>query len=149
MVRDATFGDLAAICALMEEMHTSGAYAKYPLQIERKFKPLVMDLIRSGKGCAFVSTTRDEVTGFLLGMADSLCHVFDVKFATDVFFLPPESDVDTHELLYAFQKWAKAIDGVALIRMTAPTTNGQRDRLGAAYRMVGLSPDAGIFSMEV
>ena len=149
MVRAATFGDLPAICKLMEEMHASGTYAKYPLQIERKFKPLVMELMRSGRGCALVSVVHDEITGFLLGMADSLCHVFDVMFATDVFFYPPEGDVDLVNIMYEFQAWAKSVDGVALIRVTAPAANGHRDRLGSAYRQIGMSPDAGVFSMEI
>ncbi len=117
-VRPAKFMDIPEICALVLRVHPYTKYAEYPINMDRKMKPLLMESIRSGNGCAFVSLLEGKITGFIIGMVDDLYQVLNVKYATDLFFyVGPEDGHGASGLLDAFIAWARTVPKVVVIRL--------------------------------
>ena len=83
----------------------------------------------------------DAGSGFIMGSIEPLCQVYDVKFATDVFFLPGRQP---RGLADAFVNWAKGHKDVKFIRTSASAPGASQ-----AYSDVGLMLEGGIYSMEI
>ena len=142
--------DIPAICDLMEEAHATSKYKKYPLAMDRKFKPLVMESIRSGNGCVFISTTDDKVTGFIIGAVDDLYHVLNVKYATDMFFyVTPAGGGAGVKLLNAFISWARGVPGVVRIRLGSTNAVGDYERTAKLFERKGLTQEGVMHEMEI
>lgn len=146
MIRPALYVDIPEICALAVEAHSASKYAKYPMNLKGKFKPLLMESIRSGNSCLFVSERKGKVTGFIIGMIDDLYHVLNVKYATDIFFFAQR---DGGALLDAFIEWAGRIPGVVQIRLGATDAVGDYTRVEKLFGRKGLIQEGVMYTMEI
>lgn len=152
MIREAKFVDIPGICTLMLEGHAVSKYKEYPINVDRKLKPLIMESIRSGNHCVFVSTIDERITGFLIGMVDDLYHILNVKYATDLFFYV--ADVDRKGgvgLLNEFIQWARQVPNVVRIRLgvTNVAEGVDYDRVAKLYVQKGFIQEGLLFEMEV
>lgn len=149
-VRPATFSDIPSICILMELAHIESKYAEYRLDLNRKFKPLLMESIRSGNGCVYVSLAGDNITGFIVGMIDDLYHVLHVKYASDMFFYALPSDPRGFvALLDEFLGWAQQVPDVVRIRLGATNAVGDFHPVAKLYVKKGLTLEGEMYEMEV
>lgn len=149
-VRPAKFGDIPEICSLMLRVFPLTKYAEFPLNMDRKMKPLLLESIRSGNSCVFVSTVNAKITGFLVGMVDDLYHVLNVKYATDLFFyVEPGDGHGGAKLLDTFIAWAETIPKVVRIRMGATDALGEYSRVAKLYERRGFSQEGVLYDMGV
>lgn len=145
-IRPAKFGDIPELCALMLRVHPTTKYAQFSINMDRKAKPLLMESIRSGNHCLYVSVVGEKITGFLMGMIDDLYHILNVKYATDLFFyVSPGDGRGGIGLLDAFIAWAWSIPAVVCIRLgITDIISNDYSRVAKLYERKGLVQE-GVF----
>lgn len=149
MVRPAQYRDIPRLTELMLEAHAGSKYAGYKPN-PKKFKGICMEMMRSGKGCAFVSEVRGVVEGFLIGMTDDLYHILNEQYATDLFFYVSERDGRGGiALLDSFLAWAGSIPAVVTVRLGITDLVGDYDRIAKLYERKGLVREGLMYEMRI
>lgn len=150
-VRPAIYQDIPRLCELLKEGHADSKYAQYRLDIKNRFKPFVMESVRSGDHCVFVSETNGQVEGYLIGMVDDLYQFLAVQYATDVLFWVSKRDDKRNfiRLLDAFREWAASHPKVVRIRYGVTDVVGDTGPVERLYERKGLRREGALFEEEI
>lgn len=148
MAREARFGDIPGIAALVERAAERSEYASLTLDVP-KVKQGALAAIRARQ--AWVAEDGDgAVCGVLAGATESIYGVFRERVAFDQPFMvePGTPFRETAALACMFLAWAWAQPGVVYVQVS---TNGAMpgwERLGGFYRGLGFEPHGESFRMR-
>lgn len=157
MIRQAKFGDIPALAALMDEMYRRSKYRDRDEIDMKSAKALVMQCIqrhgmqRAGGSSVFVIDRDGKIDGFIIGLLEPIYHIGKKLTATDLFYYAREKarPQDALRLFDQFIAWAESIPDVIEIRNGATDAIGDYRRVEALYRRKGLAQSGVIYERSV
>lgn len=158
VIRPATFADIGAIVALLQDGHRRSHYASSDMMIdEREAKRLLVQAIQRhgsknlGGTWVVVAETDGRITGVLVGTLARLFGICDRLMASDLFWLTSEDadPRDAQRLMRSMVEWARlAPDCLEVKCGTQMTIRADPLEAGRVLERLGLKPYGNIYRME-